>query len=115
MARHLYPIPSTRFPGIDAGRIEFKISLVNSIVTVSIKFDSVRRPAAKNFRSKAGKKKTTERNGEKRTGTNWRDYDWDCTGLMVVGGHRRSFNLGLIWLAAPLRTDYVLTTLSGRL
>lgn len=29
---------------------------------------------------------------------------------MAVGGHR-SFNLGLIWLAAPLRTDYVLSTL----
>lgn len=32
--------------------------------------------------------------------------------LMAVGGHR-SFNLGLIWLAAPLRTDYALSTLLG--
>jgi hypothetical protein len=31
---------------------------------------------------------------------------------MAVGGHR-SFNLGLIWLAAPLRTDYALSTLLG--
>lgn len=34
--------------------------------------------------------------------------------LMAVGGHR-SFNLGLIWLSAPLREDYAPSALPGGL